>query len=121
MSEDNRELASGPLLFLVRSPVEASGGRPGWTLVHRYERDGLAYIVARQRPSPTGVASLTGRERQVVTRLARGETTKEAAYEMGISDATVRVLLCRAAGKLGAASRQDLLGRPEVQRLRETG
>ena len=88
---------------------------------HRYERDGHAYIVSRRPRDPSGVTSLTNRERQVVTRLARGDTTKEAAYELGISDATVRVLLRRAACKLGTTSRQELLARPDVQGLRETG
>ena len=67
------------------------------------------------------MALLSRRERQVVARLARGETTNEAAHALGISDATVRVLLCRAASKLGTTSRQELLARPEVQRLSETG
>jgi len=62
--------------------------------------------------------SLTERERQVVSYLALGHTTKETAYVLGISDATVRVLLSRAAAKLGTVSRPELLSHPEVQRLR---
>jgi DNA-binding NarL/FixJ family response regulator len=90
-------------------------------VVDTFVREGRSYIVAYREPAPTGVAALTDRERQVLSRLACGETTKEAAFELGISDATVRVLLRRAVGKLGATSRRELLDRPEVQRLRVNG
>jgi DNA-binding NarL/FixJ family response regulator len=63
---------------------------------------------------------LTGRERQVVTCLALGHSTKEVAFALGIADATVRVLLARAAGKLGVRSREALLLHPAVLPLRPT-
>jgi DNA-binding NarL/FixJ family response regulator len=63
---------------------------------------------------------LTGRERQVVTCLALGHSTKEVAFALGIADATVRVLLARAAGKLGVRSREALLVHPAVIPLRPT-
>jgi DNA-binding CsgD family transcriptional regulator len=55
----------------------------------------------------------------VVSYLALGQSTKETAYALGISDATVRVLLRRAASKLGTASRVELFNHPEVRRLRQ--
>jgi DNA-binding CsgD family transcriptional regulator len=93
-----------------------------WTLVDGFESDGKRYIVAREnQPRLPGLAALTERERQVVHYLALGQSTKETAYALGISDVTVRVLLARAAGKLGAGSRAALMAHPEVKLLRGGG
>ena len=56
-----------------------------------------------------GLARLTERERQVVAFLALGRSTKEIAYVLGISDSTTRVLLGRAAARLGVRSRDELV------------
>jgi DNA-binding NarL/FixJ family response regulator len=121
VSREKQDEAAGLQAWVVRSSSGTSGGHPVWTVVDTFVREGRAYIVACRQPAPTGVATLTEREREVLSRLASGETTKEAAFALGISDATVRVLLRRAVGKLGATSRRELLGRPEVQRLRGNG
>jgi len=90
--------------------------RARWTLVDRFERDGGRYIVARENQSqPQGLMSLSDRERQTVAYLAIGQSTKETAYALGISAATVRVLLARAASKLGVPSRAALLDHAEVR------
>jgi DNA-binding CsgD family transcriptional regulator len=60
-------------------------------------------------PSPGVVTALTDRERQVVLCAIRGFTNKEIAYELGLADSTVRVLMARAASKFGAHSRKELL------------
>ena len=44
---------------------------------------------------------LTPRERQIVDSVLGGRTRKETAFELGLSDATVRVLYSRAMKKLG--------------------
>jgi DNA-binding NarL/FixJ family response regulator len=44
---------------------------------------------------------LTPRERQIVDSVLGGRTTKEIAFDLGVSDATVRVLYSRAMKKLG--------------------
>src|SRR6266540_1833450 len=56
-----------------------------------------------------------------VAYLAIGQSTKETAYALGISDVTVRVLLARAAAKLGVRSRAELLAHDEVPPLRPGG
>jgi DNA-binding NarL/FixJ family response regulator len=56
----------------------------------------------------------------VVACLARGYSTKEVGFALGIADATVRVLLARAASKLGVRSREALLAHPAVGPLRPT-
>jgi DNA-binding CsgD family transcriptional regulator len=89
-----------------------------WSLVDSFERSGHRYVVAREnRARVAGLEALSDRERQVVAYLAMGQSTKETAYALGISDVTVRVLLARAATKLGVKSRSGLLAYPEVQSL----
>ena len=90
-----------------------------WTLVDSFEQGGARYIVAREsRADARGLAGLSDRERQVVRHLLLGQSTKETAYALGISDVTVRVLTARAAEKLGVRSRAALLGHPDVRALR---
>lgn len=82
-----------------------------WTLVDEFdEADGSQYVVARVNVPDSGViASLTPTERLVVTYTARGFSTKETAYALGLSDTTVRVLIMRAARRCGARDRAELL------------
>jgi DNA-binding NarL/FixJ family response regulator len=52
--------------------------------------------------SPSGKpASLSPRERQILDLLATGRSQKEVAFDLGVSDPTVRVLYSRAMRKLG--------------------
>jgi RNA polymerase sigma factor (sigma-70 family) len=44
---------------------------------------------------------LSPRERQILDMITMGRSQKEVAYDLGISDATVRVLYSRAMNKLG--------------------
>jgi len=108
------ERARGPLRSDAR---RALGGWKGlasarWTLVDKFELNGERYVVARENKHhtrPRGPSTLTETERTVVASAARGHTTKEIAYALGISDATVRVLLMRAARRYGARNRKELL------------
>jgi DNA-binding CsgD family transcriptional regulator len=52
---------------------------------------------------------LSERERQVLAYAALGHPNKLIAYELGIANSTVSVLLARAQTKLGAASRNEML------------
>jgi DNA-binding CsgD family transcriptional regulator len=90
-----------------------------WTLVDAVSRRGQRYIVARENEvQPPGLDDLTGRELQVVASAAAGRSNKEIAYELGISHATVRVLLSRAGLRLGVRSRRQLLQLPSIRGLR---
>jgi len=86
--------------------------RARWTLVDDVEADGTHYIVARANALDDAklISRLSFRERQVVACLAMGHTNKEAAYELGLSHSTVRVLVARACAKLGAPTREQLGG-----------
>jgi len=81
-----------------------------WSLVDQLEHDGRRYIVARQNePRALGPEALSERERQVIGYALLGHHNKLIAYELGIADSTVRVLMARAASKLGAKSRDELI------------
>jgi DNA-binding CsgD family transcriptional regulator len=58
------------------------------------------------QPAPT---ALTERERQIVTLAAAGQHNKLIAYNLGISHSTVRVLMARAAKRISARSREELI------------
>jgi len=83
----------------------------GWILVDTFERDGRRYVLAVQSCefSMPGFELLSVRERQVLRQASLGRHNKAIAYEMGLAHSTVRVLLARAAAKVGAHSRRDLL------------
>jgi DNA-binding NarL/FixJ family response regulator len=74
------------------------------------EHGGQRYIVARRNePATFDPVALTARETEVLTYARLGHHNKAIAYELGVADSTVRVLLARAAAKLGARGRQELL------------
>ncbi|HWL85439.1 MAG TPA: helix-turn-helix transcriptional regulator [Polyangiaceae bacterium] len=75
-----------------------------------FENDGTCYIVAKENaPAPPEVGALTLRERQILGYAALGHENKVIAYDLGIAHATVKVLMARAASKLGVRSRAELI------------
>jgi DNA-binding NarL/FixJ family response regulator len=50
---------------------------------------------------PAARPALSPREEEILGLVAGGRTHKETAFELGVSDATVRVLYSRAMKKLG--------------------
>jgi DNA-binding CsgD family transcriptional regulator len=78
-----------------------------WSLVDSFESDGKRYVVARVNETTAGPQALSTRERQVLGYAALGHATKQIAYELGIAETTVRVLLARAVAKLGAKNREQ--------------
>jgi DNA-binding CsgD family transcriptional regulator len=90
-----------------------------WTLVDGFEEGGRRYIVAcENQVDAKGFDTFTDRERQIVVHAGLGLTNKEIAYTLGLSHATVRVLLARAAKRLGVSGRADLLAHPSLRALR---
>ena len=89
------------------------------TVVDRFEEDGQRYVVAREdATSAAGFETFTDRERQIVVKAALGSSNKEIAGAFGISEATVRVLMARAAHRLGVHTRKALLEHPALGSLR---
>jgi DNA-binding CsgD family transcriptional regulator len=115
--EEETTMARKPLARPPLSKVTELLRRAHWMVVESYEVDGVRHLVAREE-TIDGVALLTDRERQAAACLAMGPSTKETAYALGITDVTVRVLLGRAAMKLGVRSRRELVEHPEVSALR---
>ena len=76
----------------VRSRSELVGASPG-----------------KLKSAASAIGSLSERERQVVGYAKLGHHDKLIAYELGISHSLVRVLLGRAASKLGASTRDELI------------
>jgi DNA-binding CsgD family transcriptional regulator len=84
------------------------GGR--WSLVDWFDVDGRRFVVAV--PNAPGVddpRGLTKREKEVVELLARGKSSKFAAYELGISRQRVSSLLNQAMRKLGVRTQAQLV------------
>ena len=80
-----------------------------FSLIDRFESDGRRYIVACENEVATEQAArLTPRERQIVALYRLGADSKIIAYELGLADATVRVLLSRAARRLGVVRPRSL-------------
>lgn len=89
-----------------------------WSLVDHFESDGRRYLVARRNDLvDVGEAALSPRELQAVAFAALGHSNKLIGYEMGVSPLTVGALLHRAARKLGARSRAQLI---QLAKLRFT-
>jgi DNA-binding CsgD family transcriptional regulator len=83
-----------------------------WTLLDVCEEDGSKYLIARENQARVpGPDVLTEREREVVAFAVAGHHNKLIAYNLGISPSTVRVLMSRAAKKLRAHSREELIRR----------
>jgi DNA-binding NarL/FixJ family response regulator len=78
--------------------------------------DGQPALVDRLREGRTRrvqvalLATLTGREREVLAALARGSTTLAIALELGISPATVQTHVKNILGKLGVHSKVEAVG-----------
>jgi len=73
----------------------------------RYE-DAASFCAALRSP-PAPMSALTERERQVVSYAVLGHPNKFIGYELHMSVSTVRVLVARAAAKLGVRSRAELI------------
>ena len=83
------------------------------SLLEEFDTDGKRFVVAIDNGPPTRRprGTLSEREHQVLTQAHLGHSNKVIAYELGLSAATVRVLLHRAARKLGASTRAEAIAR----------
>jgi len=87
-----------------------------WRYVDSFEREGVRYVVVSEEPAHSpSLLALTRRERQIVAQAAAGSSNQQIAKALGISHATVRVLMARAANRLGVRTRKALLAHPALQ------
>ena len=102
-----RAMKAGAFDFLQKPPPPA-------VLIERIlaaiEADRRAHRVASDRSDALkGLASLTPREREVQAHLVAGSTSKEVAYDLGISVRTVEGHRRRVLSKLGVTSAAQLV------------
>ena len=64
----------------------------------------------------SSLTPLSDRERDILARMIRGQTSKEIAVALGISESTVRVFVHRAKRKRSARSRSQLLDATAISR-----
>jgi DNA-binding NarL/FixJ family response regulator len=83
-----------------------------FNVVDEFDRDGQRFVLVRRSlDCTTGFAALTEREREIAALAGAGLSNKYIAYELGLADSTVRVLMARACAKLDAATRRELVAR----------
>jgi len=86
----------------------------GWTVAEQFVREGFSYRLMRR---PLELAKtpprLTKREEDALILACAGHSNKSIAQVLAVSPSTVGVLLFRAAGKLNAKSRSELLSNYE--------
>ncbi len=93
-----------------------------WRFVDSFERAGVRYVVVSEEPAQApSLLALTRRERQIVAEAAAGSSNQQIAQRLGISHATVRVLMARAANRLGVRTRKALLAHPALQEQGNAG
>jgi DNA-binding CsgD family transcriptional regulator len=82
----------------------------GWRLIDVLAHEQHRFLIARtQPPAPPSLDDLAARERQVLARASAGHSNKVIAYELQLEASTVRVLLMRAARKLGTKTRRETI------------
>jgi DNA-binding CsgD family transcriptional regulator len=96
--------------------ASSSGKRrdSGWTVAEQFVREGFTYRLMRR---PLELAKtpprLTKREEDALALACDGHSNKSIAQVLDVSPSTVGVLLFRAAAKLNAKSRSELLSNYE--------
>ncbi|MCA9641207.1 MAG: LuxR family transcriptional regulator [Polyangiaceae bacterium] len=79
-----------------------------WSLIDQFDRDGRRFVVAHVNADrQLDPRALSAGERRVATRLARGDSQKEIAYELGVSPSTVGTHVVNIGRKLGTSSQWE--------------
>ncbi|MGC1864515.1 MAG: LuxR C-terminal-related transcriptional regulator [Methylocystis sp.] len=80
-----------------------------WSLVDHFDTDGKRFVVAiKNDPAHPDPRGLTQRERQIAEYIGMGYSTKEIAYVLGVSDATIINTAARTQNKLCLSSRAEV-------------
>ena len=82
-------------------------------LVEQFEWEGFAYRLTRRPLDAVKAPRLTKREEDALVLARAGHSNKRIAQVLNVSPSTVGVLLFRAASKLNAKSRSELLSNYE--------
>jgi DNA-binding CsgD family transcriptional regulator len=93
-----------------KRPSSRPPSRGRWAVVEDFVRDGFRYkVVRRPVPEEGELPVLTPREEEALKHAREGHSNKSIAFILGLAPSTIGVLLYRAAVKLGAKSRVQLL------------
>lgn len=87
-----------------QAPVERAGKGGGPNLEIPWKEKG-----ASDPPPPTWPDALTEREREIIQLVGQGLSNKDIAYQLSISDSTVRHHMTNIFDKVGVPNRQKLL------------
>jgi DNA-binding CsgD family transcriptional regulator len=87
--------------------------KSGWTVAEQFVRGGFHYRLMRRPLESNARPTLTKREEDAVELACEGHSNKSIAQVLDVSPSTVGVLLFRAASKLNAKSRSELLSNYE--------
>ena len=80
-----------------------------YTLLEQQESDGRHLLLARvNQATAPAQGTLSAREAQVVVMVAQGQSNKQIAYRLGVSQSTASGCLKRAMVKLGVTSRAEV-------------
>jgi DNA-binding CsgD family transcriptional regulator len=80
-----------------------------WSIVQRADSDGKRFLLARRNtPDVHDARALTPREALVAAYAALGHSSKLIAYELGIHESSLSLLLKQAMQKLGVKNRAEL-------------
>jgi DNA-binding CsgD family transcriptional regulator len=108
--ESSGQASSG----VFRAAADAKRRDSGWTLAEQFVREGFSYRLMRRPLEFSKVPPrLTRREEDAVVLACTGHSNKSIAQVMDVAPSTVGVLLFRAAAKLNAKSRSELLSNYE--------
>jgi DNA-binding CsgD family transcriptional regulator len=81
-----------------------------WSLVDEFDTDGKRFFVARENLRELiAPRALTAREGQTLALLCEGKSNKLIAYELGLSPATVSMIVRSILEKLGVKHRAELI------------
>jgi RNA polymerase sigma factor (sigma-70 family) len=104
-----RAMKAGAVDFLTK-PIEADIFLAA--IESAVERDWQSRSAISMRISvEQSIASLTPRERQILDRIVEGRLNKQIAYDLGITEKTVKVHRSRIMRKIGARTVADLVRR----------
>jgi DNA-binding NarL/FixJ family response regulator len=99
-------LATPELLRQIADVVDKGGLWVGPELMQRLL--GALANLSRRTVTPPGLDRLSSREREVALAIARGESNKEVANQLGITERTVKAHLSAAFEQLGVRDRLQL-------------
>ncbi|AXB76657.1 response regulator transcription factor [Novosphingobium sp. P6W] len=91
-----------PKPFAVRDMLDAVASAMAKDAAQRAER-------ARSQQLYDRMATLTGREKEVMSLVAKGKMNKQVAFEIGLSEVTVKIYRGKAMRKMGARTLADFV------------